>query len=92
MAELADFTRNIVEFCSFLNIKAILLLRNLFLGVIYWQTIFLEKLNHQNLPCRSRWKRQKYFIKVLRESIAQDKSGNTKSIPMNELEAMAESK
>ncbi len=26
MAELADFTRNIVEFCSFLNIKAILLL------------------------------------------------------------------
>ena len=64
MAELADFTRNIVEFCSFLNIKAILLLRNLFLGVIYWQTIFLEKLNHQNLPCRSRWKRKKYFIKA----------------------------
>ena len=29
MAELVDFTRNIVEFCSFLNIKAILLLRNI---------------------------------------------------------------
>ena len=31
-------------------------------------------------------------MKFLRESIAQDNSGNTKSIPMNELEAMAESK
>ncbi|MCR5172514.1 MAG: type II toxin-antitoxin system RelB/DinJ family antitoxin [Treponema sp.] len=31
-------------------------------------------------------------MKFLRESIAQDKSSKTKSIPMNELEAMAESK
>ena len=30
-------------------------------------------------------------MKFLRESIAQDKSGKTKSIPMNELESMAES-
>ena len=53
LADCADFTKNIVEFCSFLNIKAILLLRNLFLGVIYWQTIFLEKLNHHFfLPSR----------------------------------------
>ena len=29
LADCADFTRNIVEFCSFLNIKAILLLRNI---------------------------------------------------------------